>query len=38
MINQAINQMLSDVAHPFIHLAGTAHGVLEYFGRSFGVL
>ena len=38
MINHAINQVLSEIAHPFIHLAGTAHGMFEYFGRSFGVL
>ncbi len=38
MMNQMINNMLSDMAHPFIHLAGSAHGMFEYFGRSFGVL
>ncbi len=37
MMNQMLNNTLSDMAYPFIHMAGTAHGMIEYFGRSLGV-
>ncbi|KAF1043194.1 MAG: hypothetical protein GAK35_02286 [Herbaspirillum frisingense] len=38
MLNTLINNMLSTLAHPVIHLAGTAHGAVEYIGRYVGML
>ncbi len=38
IMNQVLNNMLSDMAYPFIHIAGTTHGMIEHLGRSVGFL
>ena len=36
--NTMINEILHTTLYPFINIAGTAHGIVEYYGRALGVL